>query len=188
MITSVSATSRKEPSDRLLACGVEGQPEISPEQYEFDDDHPDAPAIDLWKQHLDRHHRYNRREPDDGAPGSRKPEADRSDKIDHRKEDRRRLIGRRVVGKATRRRGIDAADHAPVIEPLDHRQTRHGAQERDKPPGPEVEVAPDLPLGAHRLNRIERLLLPDRARVAHDKSSSGRSSSRATGAKWRSTS
>src|SRR5438477_8812485 len=127
MITSVSATSRKEPSYRLLACGLEGQPEISPQQYEFDDDHPDAPAIDLRKQHLDRNHRYDRCEPDDGAPGRRKPEADSGDKIDHREEDRRRLVGRRVISEASRRRGVDAAYHGPVIEPLDHRQTRHGA-------------------------------------------------------------
>src|SRR5882724_1653227 len=188
MITSVSGTSRKEPSDRLLACGLQRQPQISPEQYEFDDCQPDTPTIDLRKQHLDCNHRNNRREPDDGTPGGREPESDGSDKIDHRKEDRRRLIGRRVVSKASRRRGTDAAHHDPVIESLDHRQARHGAQKHDKAPCPAVEVTADLRLGTHRLNRLERLLLPDRARVAHGGSSSGRSSSRATGAKWRSTS
>src|SRR5262245_11553112 len=172
--------------DLLLACGLQGQKEIGPEQYEFDDDEKHAAAIDLRKQHLDCNHRNNRREPDDGPPGSREPESDGGDKIDHRKEGRRRLIGRRVVSKASRRRGIDAAYDAPVIEPIDHRQARHGAQKHDKAPGPAVEVGPDLRPCTHRLNRLKRLPLPDRTRVAHDTSSSGRSSSRATGAKWRS--
>src|SRR5882724_3665133 len=198
MITSVSGTSKKKPSDRLLACGLQRQPQISSEQYEFDDGQPNTPTIDLRKQHLDCNHRNYRRKPDHGTPGGREPEPDGGDKINHRKEDRRRLIGRRVVSKASRRRGIDAAYNGPVIEPLDHRQARHGAQKHDKAPSPAVEVTADLRLGTHRLNRLKRLLLPDRARVAHvgsssggsssGRSSSGRSSSRATGAKWRSTS
>src|SRR5215475_10271786 len=178
-----SQTMRALVLDWLLACGLQGQKEIGPEQYEFDYDEPHASAIDLRKQHLDCNHRNNRREPDDGPPGGREPKPDGGDKIDHRKEGRRRLIGRRVVSKASRRRGTDAAYDGPVIETLDHRQARHGAQKHDKAPGPAVDVGPDLRPCTHRLNRLKRLPLPDRTRVAH-----GKSSSRATGAKWRSTS
>ena len=47
---------------------------------------------------------------------------------------------------------------------------------------------PENRVAVERLYRLKRLLLPDCARVVHDRSNSGRSSSRARGAKWRSTS
>ena len=151
----------------------QGEPQIVGQQHDFEHDHPDAAAIDLRKQQLDRNHRDERGEPHHRAPGRGEPEPDRRHQIDHRKEHGRRLVGRGIAFETDRRGGVDAAHDRPVVESLDERQARHRPHEQDEARRPFVRRRLAF-AGMHRLERPR--LLGDEG-IGH-----GRSSSAAIGA------
>jgi hypothetical protein len=124
------------PKWRPFSRRHERQQEIGQQQDRLDQDDSDVPAINLRKQHFDRGHRHDRREPHHRAPRRGEPEADRRNEIDHREKDGRRLPGRRLEFEPAARRNDDAGHLRPVEQALDHRQPGHHAQEKYQDAGP----------------------------------------------------
>src|SRR5207247_909677 len=91
-----------------------------------------------------------------------------------REERGRGLIGHRIGLEAGRKRRANPADDRPMVEALDEGNRSHQPQKGDEPIGPALSAG--IAFGGDRLER-PRLV------AVH-----GSSSSRASGAKWRSTS
>src|SRR5262249_7128438 len=147
------------------------------------------------------------------APRRREPQAHRGDEIDHGKEDGRGLPLRGVSEEPAILAADEAAHRRPMIEALEHRYAGHDAQKQHQPFGPGAFPAPLVAgvNGRELVDRVagdrighwvsfvgwvERERNPSLCHVARWVSlplnpsygSYGSISSRASGAKWRSTS
>src|SRR5262245_16163092 len=137
---------------RMFLCRFQCEPKVKYQQAAFQNAGEPAAAEHLRKKYFHRQHGGHRGEPDHRSPGRGKPEADRGDEVDDRKEDRRSLPRDRMVLERYRLAKSDADNLPPMIEALDHRYHRHHAEKQHQPPRPQASRMISLVL-AYRLER-----------------------------------
>src|SRR5664279_1199677 len=131
---------------RLFLRRFQRQSQIKHKQAAFQQIAQQTAAEHLRKKYFNRQHRGHRGEPDHRAPSGGEPQPNRRDQIDHREEHRGGLPSDRMVLEHFIGIDADAAHARPMIEPLEHRQAGHHAQEQHQPPRPAPDAALALAL------------------------------------------